>query len=299
MQRMLLLVIVLLLITITNCNVVPSPLPLYNHNTHNIINRININTNNIKGHITNIIKSYKTNIDSIFNIRKTSDSNNKFIDNIDDDNIDAIKLLNAIISSKDGWEYVNMKDDVTVEKRFLPAGKFVDSKDAAKGSKHACIKSSGILKANAEDVYNLFLDNSRVSEYNEHCEVVKDIEYYPKKNTKIVWASSPKYGPFKARDFCSIVHYIKSPGGKYIILNRPAYHPSYPPSSKFVRATILLAANIIEPCGKNCSKLTQIAHVNPGGGADNSAIAWIINQLCAVGPPTFIRKLEKASMKKK
>jgi hypothetical protein len=95
-----------------------------------------------------------------------------------------------------------------------------------------------------------------------------------------------------------VVNYIKTGGGKYIILNRPAYHKSYPPSNKYVRATILLAANIIEPYGKGKSKLTQIAHLNPGGAADNSAAAWIINQLCAVGPPTFIRKLEKAAKKK-
>ena len=294
MIRLLLLLLFFInIIIITNSNIIPSlPSSLPSSLPH-------ININNIKIHISNIIKSYKIKYDDIFDRKLTVNKNNELIDNIDNDNNDALKLLNEIIQSKDGWEYVNKKDDITVEKRFLPAGKFVDSKDAAKGGKHACVKSTGILQANSESVYKLFLDNSRVGEYNEHCVVVKDIDYYPKKNTKVVWASSPKYGPFKARDFCSIVHYIKSPSGKYIILNRPAYHPSYPPSSKYVRATILLAANIIEPCGKNCSKLTQIAHVNPGGGADNSAIAWIINQLCAVGPPTFIRKLEKAAMKKK
>jgi hypothetical protein len=43
------------------------------------------------------------------------------------------------------------------------------------------------------------------------------------------------------------------------------------------------------------TKFTQIAHINPGGGADTTAIAWVINKLCAVGPPTFIRKLETAA----
>lgn len=32
---------------------------------------------------------------------------------------------------------------VSVQRRSLPAGSFVDSSDAEKGSKHACVKSSG------------------------------------------------------------------------------------------------------------------------------------------------------------
>jgi hypothetical protein len=108
----------------------------------------------------------------------------------------------------------------------------------------------------------------------------------------------PKYGPLKARDFCSIVHFTKFMNGTAIIMNRPAYHPSYPTSNKYVRATILLAGNIIQPLDNGRKTLlTQIAHVNPGGGADTTAIAWMINQLCAVGPPTFMKKLEKACRK--
>lgn len=106
--------------------------------------------------------------------------------------------------------------------------------------------------------------------------------------------SGPKYGPFQARDFCSIVHFRQF-DDKYVILNRPAYDPACPPSKKFVRATILLAGNILQPLGSGQTKMTQIAHVNPGGGCDTPAVAWIINKLCAVGPPDFIRKVETAA----
>jgi hypothetical protein len=34
-----------------------------------------------------------------------------------------------------------------------------------------------------------------------------------------------------------------------------------------------------------------------GGISDTTAVAWIINKLCAVGPPTFVRKLEIAAKK--
>ena len=111
-------------------------------------------------------------------------------------------------------------------------------------------------------------------------------------------ACSPKYGPLvKARDFSTVVNFNRFSNGTFIILNRPAYHQSTPPTKKFVRATILLAANVIEPIGSDRKKclVTQIAHVNPGGITDTPAMAWIINSLCAVGPPTFLRKLETAA----
>lgn len=85
-----------------------------------------------------------------------------------------------------------------------------------------------------------------------------------------------------------------------MIINRPAYHPNYPPTSKYVRATTLLVGNIIEPVRSGdmeYTRLTQVAHVNPGGAGDNSAAAFVINKLCAVGPPSFIRKLELAAQK--
>ena len=237
-----------------------------------------------------------------------------FFDNVDEHNKEAAAMLSELFSATSGWEYVNTKDGVIVEKRTLPAGSFVDASDAEKGSKHACVKSTGVVKAPLDVVFELFTDNSRVSEYNEHCKVMKDVHQFPQKgkapfagdsgadgmgggSTKITWASSPKYGPLKARDFVSVVNYRRFKNGTAVILNRPAYHPKYPPSKKFVRATVLLAGNMLEPHGpdgQHC-KLTQIAHVNPGGGADTAAMAWIINKLCSVGPPTFIRKLERAA----
>jgi len=115
-------------------------------------------------------------------------------------------------------------------------------------------------------------------------------------NQKATWAAGPKYGVFKPRDFCSFVHYVSKSDGTRIVLNRPAYHSSYEPVGSHVRACVLLAGNIMEPLdGGRRTRYTQIAHVNPGGGADTKAIAFIVNSLCAVGPPGFIRKLEAAA----
>lgn len=225
-------------------------------------------------------------------------SNSDMFNDITDENKSAMDMLMHLFNIKSGWIYVNEKDGVTVEKRYISKlGNYIRSEDVLKGEKHACVKASGIINATPDAVYRLFLNNDQVHEYNEHCSILEDVIHIPEKSTKISWACTPKYGPFKARDFCSIVHFIKRKDGSRIILNRPAYHDNYKKSSKYVRATILLAGNIIEPYGKDQSYLTQISHINPGGGADTKAAAWIINNLCAVGPPTFIRKLEVAAVK--
>eukprot|EP01041_Mallomonas_annulata_P003116 gene3116-6123_t len=219
---------------------------------------------------------------------------------LDEENKEALGILNGLMGDSTGWKFVSDNQNVIVEKRFLPPGKFVDKKDAAKGSKHACVKASGIIDAPPESVFELFIDNSRVQEYNEHCTQMHDVMQFPKSSdsktwTKLTWACGPKYGPFKPRDFCSVVHYIKYSNGTSVILNRPAYDIKCAPTKDYVRATILLAANVIKPYGNGQTHITQIAHVNPGGGADTPAMAWIINKLCAVGPPNFVRKLEKAA----
>ena len=94
-------------------------------------------------------------------------------------------------------------------------------------------------QAPPESVLSLFLDNSRVREYNEHCSLLKDVYTFSKKIgssswSKISWAASPKYPlGLKARDFVSVVNFIKYSNGTAIILNRPAYHPKYSPSKSY------------------------------------------------------------------
>lgn len=230
----------------------------------------------------------------------SDDSTGTFVKNVAKENEQAYKLLSELIVSKSGWKHIGTKDGVTVERKFLGAGAFVSKEDAEKGGKHACIRSSGIINGSPEYVFHLFQDNSLVSKYNEHVTVMKDLQSFSQSRngkSKLTWCRGPSYGPFKARDFVSVVNYRKYGNGGYLILNRPGYHSKYKPSSNFVRGTILLAGSIIEPDGSDGlkTKFTQIAHVNPGGGADTPAVAWMINKLCAFGPPAFVRKLEKCA----
>ena len=45
-------------------------------------------------------------------------------------------------------------------------------------------------------------------------------------NTKVVWACSQPVFPFKARDFCTVVHFRKLKDGTAIVLNRLGYTAS-------------------------------------------------------------------------
>lgn len=240
-----------------------------------------------------------------------SEEDVKFIEKLDEDNQEAYDLVMELQKSTgSGWKHVvTTSRGVTVERRKMPTGTFTIASDAAAGAKHAGVKSTGVIKAPPEKIFSLFINNDRVREYNEHIVQVVDVDGVvpvqkteaksPKQWTKLAWSSSPKYGPLKARDFLSVVHFHKRDDGSYVIINRPGYLSSYPVVKKFARATVLLAGNVIEPHPSNpdWSSVTQIAHVNPGGLADSKVVAKMINALCAKGPPAFFAGLEKAAQK--
>ena len=177
-------------------------------------------------------------------------------------------LLLQLAKSDEGWSFVTFRDGVRVLKRFLRAGPFVSAKDSQRGEKHVCVKSFGYLDATPEAVFRMFVDKSYVRSYNEHIVAMEDrAEFLPTSSTslqtqpeglkyywsKLTWSSTPSYGLlFKARDFFSVVHFRALQDGSYIVVNRPAYHSSDTATGKkgegkFVRATILLAGNIIRP----------------------------------------------------
>lgn len=98
--------------------------------------------------------------------------------------------------------------------------------------------------------------------------VNRDIEVVGE-NTKVVWAASAPIFPFKPRDFCTVVHIRQLKDGTFVVLNRATKHPDVPVLPNYVRGSIVLGANIIQPIpGKsNMCRLTMITQVDPGGFA--------------------------------
>eukprot|EP00752_Nemacystus_decipiens_P004825 g4391.t1 len=240
------------------------------------------------------------------------------------------------VVARDGWEHVATTSGVVVHRQYIalgPDGTPIEEDTAAAAEaggptaepsavvggrtsnggssggggrsggndnspRFACVKATAVISVPPEVVYLLFADNSRVSEYNEHCREVKDLEVLSQ-DSKITWAASGRMGPFKARDFCTLVHFRTLSDGTLAQVSRPVEHPAAPRSSRYVRSEILLAGNFMRPVPGDPSRteFLMVTHVNPGGAAETRAGAMLVNSLCASSPVNFIRRLEVAAQK--
>ena len=189
----------------------------------------------------------------------------------------------------DGWEHVLHQDGVDVYRKRV-----VDLYQG--GEKFYCIKAVGTIKARPESVYDLLKDSSRVGEYNDECVNVQDLEALSE-DTKVTWASSKAYFPFKARDFVTRCHNTQLQDGTFVVLTRSEdieFEGAKNYGKDFVRTEVLLAGNVMRPVAgdPNLTEFTTIAHINPGGAADTPLGAQLANKICTYGPVSFIRKLE-------
>ena len=204
----------------------------------------------------------------------------------------AVRYVLAV-SNADGWVEVAQGSGVTVWRKYLTMEDL--GKSTQKGQRSSLVpvvKASAVVNASAESVYELLKDNKRVHEYNDNCRVVMDMQKLDK-DTKITWAASPRFGPFKPRDFCTLVHFRKTTDGLLIVVNVPAEHKNAPRSSSFVRSEILLGGNIIKPLGPRKTELTILTSIDTGDLP--SAGAALVNKMAATTPISFIRRLEVAA----
>mmetsp|Transcript_27970 Transcript_27970/g.81873 ORF Transcript_27970/g.81873 Transcript_27970/m.81873 type:complete len:379 (-) Transcript_27970:54-1190(-) len=157
------------------------------------------------------------------------------------------------------------------------------------------VLASGVLDVSADVVFDILKDNRYVSEYNENCKVVMDLEKIDQ-DTKVTWAATNRFGPFKARDFCTLIHF-KTVDYTKVVVNFAVQHPRAPPSDSYVRSEILLAATILRSRPDGKTELTTVTCINPGGAADSRAGAVVMNSLSTNTPATFIRRLEATSLR--
>ena len=220
---------------------------------------------------------------------------------LDEANARSLRVLRDAAAAE--WDVVKTTPSgVTGAKRTFAAREYDDAfapaevarriVDPARAAKFAGVRGEGVIDAPPAAVFALFLDNARVRDYNKNCADVRDLALLDA-TTKLTWARTPRYGPFPARDFVTVTHFaLDEPTGTLYVVNRPAEHAAYPRAgadAKYCRAEVLLGGQIIAPRdgGRRCH-LTTIGHFNPGGKADNAAVAAIINTLCARDPVAFI-----------
>mmetsp|Transcript_89796 Transcript_89796/g.256664 ORF Transcript_89796/g.256664 Transcript_89796/m.256664 type:complete len:153 (-) Transcript_89796:1210-1668(-) len=137
------------------------------------------------------------------------------------------------------------------------------------------------------------LSNGR---YNDNCKCVLDLEKIDS-DTKITWATSPKFGPFRARDFCTLVHFRVFDDKRLVVVNQPATHVKAPCSKSFVRSEVILAGTILRPLASDPSKteILTITAINAGGAADSRAGAMVMNTVATTAPVNFVRRLEASA----
>lgn len=194
------------------------------------------------------------------------------------------QVLKLIDPADEGWDLIRSQDGISVMRKFMGS--------SAQSFKYACVRAEGVLRASPAQILSLFEDNTRVSEYNKFFGEGRDLEEVGE-NTKVVWASSPPIFPFKPRDFCTVVHFRRLRDGTVVVLNRATEHPEAPVNRDFVRAKIVLGANIIQPVRghPNRCRLVVLTQVDPGGFAP----PMIVNQICTMGPIGFFKLVEEAA----
>jgi len=211
----------------------------------------------------------------------------------------VLQNVQYALRQDDLWELINEHDGVKVWRTFENIKKTQSASSSPATNDVAVIRSEAILNSSPQKVFQLLMDNSRVHEYNENCVELYDIEYL-NSNTKINWCATGKFGPFKARDFVTVVHFRELEGesnGGYVSLAANIEHSKLPPTSSYVRSQIQLAATFMMPVPgqPNKTKFVQVTQVGQLGGVADSRMAKKITQnLAEKAPVDFVKKFDKA-----
>jgi START domain len=89
---------------------------------------------------------------------------------------------------------------------------------------------------------------------------------------------------------------LRLPGGTTALVQRATTHeeaPAHEADAAFVRAEILHGLFLVQPdtALQNRTHFTMVGHYNPGGGVP----AWVMNQLAARNPASFIAALSRVA----
>jgi len=199
------------------------------------------------------------------------------------ENAATVRKVSGLLDEGDGkWESVVSEGRVRVWKRAA--------------GRHACVLAKGELDASPDAVYDLLAEARRAGEYNEFCVECVDVARLDK-HTKVSWSATKPFGPFKPRDFVTLCHFCKFPGGARCVVNRATTFAGRPPTTKYRRGEVVLAATVIEAAAGGKTRLTLLTQVNPRGAIDSSVGAKIANALVVRSPRDYFEAVEKAAQK--
>ena len=104
------------------------------------------------------------------------------------------------------WEQVSSDAGIDVWRKYLSPDLQIADRRVDRASKFAVVKARAVIDAPVEQVYDLFTDNSRVSEYNAYCKDVRD-HAWRDESTKVTQSSPPPLPPVLTGHATSLLPY--------------------------------------------------------------------------------------------
>jgi len=225
--------------------------------------------------------------------------------NVERDNLELVnKVLGAL--TMEGWAPLSNKDGIDVYKRSggdvalgsYPPGVGAKASDS---SKFLCLWAKAEIDAPIDKVYNLFLSNDYVLQYNPMCQECRDVGWLDPA-TKITWATSKRVGPIFSRDFVTRCHYRKLRDGSLVLATMSEQLPCLEfqaqglSATPYCRMEVTLAGYVLRSIdGGTKTEFNMLSLSNPGGVFDSQLGAAVANMVAATGPINFITLLRKMS----
>lgn len=215
-------------------------------------------------------------------------------------NDELVEVVMGIVRRPE-WEVILDKDKegIKIWRALLEPDLSIAGRPLGNAAKFYAVKASGFLEMSPQMVHkSYFLDNSRVKEYNEFCNEIRDVESLDA-STKLTWSASARIGPFKERDFVTRVHYRTLSDGTIVAASRAENSSHAPASDNYLRMEMCVGGNILQPVPgfPNRTLFTVLTHVNPGGIADSRMGAMIMNSQADKGPLRFIQSIRECILR--
>ncbi|KAL7483449.1 hypothetical protein ACHAW6_009100 [Cyclotella cf. meneghiniana] len=155
---------------------------------------------------------------------------------------------------------------------------------------YPCIKCYSIIDAPMDKVCSFLANEKTVPMYNELVEDHCDIEEITP-HSKITWCKMPKVMFVKPRDFVTYCSHRWWRDGTQVIVNQACEHEDMPGvlvegEGDVCRGYALRGANFIskDPDDPNKTRITMLAHANPGGGLPQWAMTTAVNAVVQIEP---------------
>jgi hypothetical protein len=166
-------------------------------------------------------------------------------------------------------------------------------------TEYPCIKCYSTIDAPLEDVCTYLSQEAASADYNDVVEKHRDVEEISP-GAKICWSQSPQILFIKPRDFVTFCHHRWKSDGTEVIVNQACDHPEFPldqmeKEGKSCRGYALRGANFLsrDPEDPSKTRVTIIAHANPGGGLPQWAAKTAVNALAPIEPFKLFHKINE------